>query len=83
MTWYNVKIEKIADLFTLSAEWVTLDEILSSEKFVSLKKVVLHLTLDMGDYFSSYDEKEAIWYTKQLFPTFKRHRTVERHVAMY
>ena len=80
ITWYGVEIGEVVGPLTCT-EWVTLDEILSSEKFVSLKKLVLYMTLE-GDRFDPNHRKKAHVYANKLFPTFRRHRTLESHLIV-
>ena len=46
-TWDNVRHERENDLFSSEAGWPELDEILTGENFICLKKITLSLDLCM------------------------------------
>ena len=75
--------DEIADLFACGeGPWNTLDEVLTSETFASLRKVVLDLSLKVHDCClnSEYDNL-AISYVNDLFPMLRRgDRTLETYV---
>ena len=78
--------DDIADLFASGGEgaWDTLDEVLTSETFASLRKVVLDLSLEVYDchHNSGYDDL-ALSYVNDLFPMLRRgDRTLETHVKI-
>ena len=75
---------EIADLFASGGKWDTLDEVLTSGTFTSLRKVVLVLSLTVHccHHNSAYDNL-ALSYVNDLFPMLRRDRTLETHVQLH
>jgi hypothetical protein len=90
ITWSDAKNERVLkDLFSSGAEWSTLDEVLTSEKFVSLRKVVLDLRLEMDDDHRNLEYGDlTLSYVNVLFPMFRAltsgrgQRTLETHITI-
>ena len=94
ITWGWVGAGCGKDLFLSDVGWSTLDELLTSEKFVSLRKVVLSLVLKMGKKFFEAERTLAesertltLPYVNALFPKFSAlgdtHRTLEIHLESF
>ena len=68
---------ELKDLFSPDAGWSALDEVLTSEKFVSLRMVVLSLKT-----FHTYHNMEE--YVDVLFPSLRasRQRTLETYILL-
>ena len=76
--------DEIADLFASGGKWDTLDEVLTSETFASLRKVVLDLSLKvLGRHRNSGHDNLALSYVNDLFPMLRRDRTLETHVQLH
>jgi hypothetical protein len=77
------------DLFSSDAGWSTLDEVLTGENFLSLKKLILDFYLfACDDHRNKLDYKNFILsYVNVLFPMFKtltsRQCTLETYVEVY
>ena len=79
-------------LFLSDAGWSSLDELFTSEKFVSLRKVVLSLDLEMGRKANLESERSlTLPYVNSLFPMFRAladtqqadtRRTLEIHLKV-
>lgn len=90
ITWSDAKNEQVLkDLFSSGAEWSTFDEVLTSEKFVSLRKVVLDLRLKMDDDHRNLEYRDlTLSYVNVLFPMFRAltsgrgQRTLETHIKI-
>jgi len=70
------------DLFLSDAGWSRLDNLVTSEKFVSLRKVVLSLALDIvmepGTWTVESERNLTLPYVNALFPMFRAtQRTLE------
>jgi hypothetical protein len=87
ITWAGVDVGCGKDLFLSDVGWSTLDELLASEKFVSLRKVVLSLGLKMREKkFLESERTLTLPYVNALFPKFRAladtHRTLEIHLEV-
>jgi hypothetical protein len=92
ITWHSVRNGHERDLFSSDAGWSTLDELLTSETFGSLRRVVLHLRLEMemvlssekvscsdSDLHISKSEKcSSLPYVNDLFPLFRTLTNAQR-----
>ena len=93
-TWHSIKDEHGKDLFLSNAGWSTLDQLLTSQTFVSLRKVVLRLSIEFSMWGSHCDCNDphyqhsmelernlTLLYINDLFPLFRGlERTVESHL---
>ena len=80
--WYDIDIDDLDDLFSSGAGWSTLDQILSSDKFVSLTKVVLRLEMLIADRSLEF-RNLFLSFINVLFPMFKTlQRTLETSVEI-
>jgi len=84
ITWDGFDVGCGKDLFLSDVGWSTLDELLTSEKFVSLRKVVLSLGLKMTEKkFLESERTLTLPYVNALFPKFTAsHRTLEIHLEV-
>jgi hypothetical protein len=84
----NVGLGHGKSLFSSDAGWSTLEEVLTCEKFASLRKVVLGLVLEIervhsDDYYRSLEieRNSTLPDVNALFPMFRgltgTHRTLE------
>ena len=84
ITWYDIKDGHGKDLFSSDAGWSTLDKLFTSQRFVSLRKVVLCLELRMGEASTLKSERNQILpHVNDLFPSFRAsntQRTLEIHL---
>ena len=76
------------DLFSSDAGWSTLDNLFTSEKFASLRKVVLSLVLEMEEVDDlELERRDTRPYVSVLFPMFRAladtQRTLEIHFAVF
>jgi hypothetical protein len=95
ITWDRVRRGDGKDLFSSDAGWSTLDQLLTSQMFTSLRKIVLHLDLwmilptDCPQSLQPILESErnlTLPYVNDLFPLFKAstdpRRTLGSHLAV-
>jgi len=78
--WRNVYHEdEIENLFSSGAElWLTLHEVLTNERFVSLRKVFLDLALGGHEDCPNPEYKKlALSYVNDLFPMARKGQHVE------
>ena len=61
ITWDGVDVGRGKGLFSFDAGWSTLDQLLTSEKFVSLSKIVLGLDIEMEMDFGWTGRKFQNW----------------------
>jgi hypothetical protein len=94
ITWHSIKDEHGKDLFLSDAEWSTLDQLLTSQTFVALRKVVLRLGIELSGWSSQWycndphhqhimelERNLTVPYINELFPLFRAlTRTVESHL---
>ena len=84
--WDRVKVGHGKDLFSSDTRWSTLDELFASQRFVSLRKVVLWLELHMAGrvppHILELERKMTLPHVNNLFPSFRAsdtQRTLEIH----
>ena len=87
ITWVGVDVGCGKNLFLSDLGWSTLDELLTSKKFVSLRKVVLSLGLEMEEKEKLESERNlTLPYVNALFPKLRAladtHRTLEIHLEV-
>jgi hypothetical protein len=70
IAWKDVDIKQFDDLFSSGAGWSTLDQTLSSDKFVSLTKVVLRLEMPIDNCGLEF-RTLFLSFINVLFPMFK------------
>lgn len=92
LTWYSVGYELGSDLFSPDAGWSELDRLLTSEKFIPLKKFVLGLRLEMeSERDTCNNEKRSIEsernltlpYVNALFPLFRAFPNTQRTLDIH
>ena len=92
MTWFAVKDGHGKDLFSSDAGWSTLDKVLTSQRFVSLRKVVVYLELHMAwsvhqppPHILELERNLTLPHVNSLFPLFRAsntQRTLEIHLKV-
>ena len=90
ITWFDVEVGHGKDLFSSDAGWATLDELFTSQKFVSLRKVVLCLELYMArgsraPHILELEKNLTLPHVNDPFPSFRAsntQRTVEIHFTV-
>ena len=92
ITYDDVDVGCGKDLFLSDAGWSRLDKLFTSEKFVSLKKVVLSLSLEIDEEEKLESERNlTLPYVNALFPMFRSladthrvdtQRTLETHLKV-
>ena len=90
ITWYYVEDGHGTDLFSSDAGWSSLDELFTSQGFVSLRKVVLCLELRMArrilpPHILELERNLTLPHVNDLFPSFRAsntQRTVEIHLKV-
>ena len=87
ITWFDVKDGK--DLFSSDAGWSMLDELFTSQRFVSLRNVVLRLELQMVEFHPRHmmelERNLTLSHVNDLFPLFRAsntQRTLEIHLKV-
>jgi hypothetical protein len=87
--WYSIGVEHRKNLFQSDAGWSTLDQLLTSQTFVFLRKIILHLGIEfsgVGCYAPIANhivqlERKLTLDVDNLFPLFRAlKRTVEPHL---
>ena len=92
--WHTIETERGKDLFSSDAGWSTLDQLLTSQTFGSLRKVILCLDIEFSRRGSQrqcndphhqdivqLERKLTLLYVNNLFPLFRAlKRTVESHL---
>ena len=91
IVWYDVEVGHEKDLFSSDSRyWMNLDRLFTSQRFVSLRKVVLCLELHMAGGFQSahileLERNLTLPHVNDLFPLFRAsntQRTLKIHLKV-
>jgi hypothetical protein len=95
ITWHSVNVDHVKDLFPSDAGWSTLDQLLTFQTFVSLRKIILRLDIEFSrrrsqgkhndwhqQHILEVERKETLLRVNDLFPLFRAdtQRTLESHL---
>ena len=93
-TWRRIEVEHGKDLFFSDAGWPTLDQLLTSQMFVSLRRIILRLDIEFSKRRSQRKrndsrqhilelERNLAFYVNDLFPLFRAdtQRTLESQIT--
>ena len=94
ITWRSVEVEHRKDLILSVAGWPTLDQLLTSQKFVSLRKIILRLDIEFSRGRSRRRrnasrqhilelKRNLAFHVNDLFPLFRAdtQRTLESQIT--
>jgi hypothetical protein len=94
ITWHSIEVEHGKDLFASDAGWSTLDQLLTSQTYVSLRKIILRLDIEFLrplqmerndlQHILELERNQTLLCVNDLFPLFRAdtQRTLESHLKI-